>query len=282
MAKKVDLAKAKEKKQRIIALVGGLLLLGLLAFQVPRVMKQLNKKPPPRSYASTTATAPTGTPSLAAPTLSGNEQAATGAGATDGSSLASGDVAPPAEDGQLGSFSRFASKDPFAQQLSDDTTGSASASASLSSSGGASSPAGGSASPGLSSSGSGSTPSQAAPSGGSSQPVPGSAVISVNGALMSVTTGTDFPQPSASDGSAQPLFHLLKLTAHTARITIVGGSYSNGAPAGTLRENKPLTLMNTADGTKYRLILKPQGTAVPGAAGTTGTTPTVTLPASTP
>ena len=57
---------------------------------------------------------------------------------------------------------------------------------------------------------------------------------------------------------------------------------SNGAPAVTLRANKPLTLMNTADGTKYRLILKPQGTAVPGAAGTTGTTPTVTLPASTP
>ena len=145
MAKKVDLAKAKEKKQRIIALVGGLLLLGLLAFQVPRVMKQLNKKPPPRSYASTTATAPTGTPSLAAPTLSGNEQAATGTGATDGSSLASGDVAPPAEDGQLGSFSRFASKDPFALQLSDDTPDSGSASPS--SSGGASSSGGGSASP---------------------------------------------------------------------------------------------------------------------------------------
>lgn len=99
---------------------------------------------------------------------------------------------------------------------------------------------------------------------------------------MSVTTGTDFPQASAADPSAQPLFHLVSLTAHTAKITIVGGSYSNGASAVTLRENKPLTLMNTADGTKYRLILKPQGTAVPGATGSTSTTPTVTLPAATP
>ena len=34
----------------------------------------------------------------------------------------------------------------------------------------------------------------------------------------------------------------------------------------TLRENKAVTLMNTADGTRYKLILKPVGTAVPTAA----------------
>jgi len=54
-----------------------------------------------------------------------------------------------------------------------------------------------------------------------------------------------------------------------------------------------VTLMNTADGTRYTLILKPLGTAVPSATpasgsvststGTTTTTPkTVTLPAATP
>ena len=120
--------------------------------------------------------------------------------------------------------------------------------------------------------------------GGSSAPVPapGSAVISVNGTLMSVTTGTDFPQATSADPSVQPVFHLLALTARTAKITIVGGSYSNGAAAVTLHENKPLTLMNTANRTRYRLILKPQGTQVPGTAGTTGATPTVTLPAATP
>ena len=63
------------------------------------------------------------------------------------------------------------------------------------------------------------------------------------------------PEASASDSSVVPLFHLVSVTAHTAKISIVGGSYSSGAPAVTLRENKPVTLMNTADGTRYVLRL---------------------------
>jgi hypothetical protein len=49
----------------------------------------------------------------------------------------------------------------------------------------------------------------------------------------------------------------------------------------TLRVNKPVTLMNTADGTRYKLILKPQGTPVAGDAAavtTTTATPTGTTP----
>ena len=42
MARKhVDPLKAKQKKQKIVAAVLGVLFVGLLAFQVPRVMKQL-------------------------------------------------------------------------------------------------------------------------------------------------------------------------------------------------------------------------------------------------
>jgi hypothetical protein len=262
MAKKVDQLKAKQKKQKILAAVLAVLFLGLMAFQFPRVMKQLHKKPPVSTAA--TSTTPTGTPSLAAPTLSGSEQS-TATTPTGGSSLTSGDVPPPANDGQLASFSRFASKDPFAQQLSDDTaggsgSGSSSGGGSSGFSGGTSSPSGGS---------------------GSASPGLGSAVISVNGTLMSVQTGTDFPQATATDPNVQPLFHLISVAAHSARISIVGGSYSNGAAAVTLRENRPLTLMNTADGARYKLVLKPQGTPVPGAAGST-TTPTVTLPPATP
>jgi len=265
MAKnKAESLKAKQKKQKIVAGVLGVVMLGLVAFQFPKVMKMLNKKPPVSTAA--TSTTPAGTPSLAAPTLSGSEQPAAATSASG--SLTSGDVPPPASDSQLASFSRFASKDPFAQQLSDDATATG---------GGGSSASSGGSSPSFGgSSGSGSS--------GVQSPGPGSAVISVNGTLMSVAVGTDFPQPTASNPSVQPLFHLISLTAHTARISIVGGSYSNGAAAATLRENRPLTLMNTADGTKYRLILKPQGTAVPGAAGSggTSTTPTVTLPPASP
>jgi hypothetical protein len=89
--------------------------------------------------------------------------------------------------------------------------------------------------------------------------------------LMAVTVGTDFPQASATDPTLQPVFHLVSAALHSAKIAIAGGSYSNGAATVTLQENKAVTLMNTADGTRYRLILKPQGTAVP--ASTTPTAP---------
>ena len=41
MAKKID-PKAKAKRQKIFAAIGGVILLGLLAFQVPRTMKMLH------------------------------------------------------------------------------------------------------------------------------------------------------------------------------------------------------------------------------------------------
>ena len=95
-----------------------------------------------------------------------------------------------------------------------------------------------------------------------------------------MAVGNDFPAASSSDPSIQPLFHLVAVTAHTARIAIVGGSYASGAPSVTLHEYKPVTLMNTADGTRYKLILKPAGTAVavPTAAAPTSTTASTTVP----
>jgi len=266
MAKKnVDPLKAKEKKQKIILAVLGVAFLGLMAFQVPRVMKMLKTPAAPVRSAATTTT-PTGTPTLAAPTLGGPQ--APGATTTDstGALVAS---APTMQDGQLASFSLFASKDPFAQQIGDSQTSSSPSSGSGSSGG-----TGGSGLP---------TPGKA--------PAPGSAVISVNGTLYTVATKTDFPQPSATDPTVVPLFHLVSVTAHTATISIAGGSYATGAPTVTLRENKPVTLMNTADGTRYTLILKPLGTAVPAGtatsgstsgAGTSTTSTTVTLPPATP
>jgi hypothetical protein len=269
MAKKqVDPFKAKQKRQKIIAVVLGVVFLGLLAFQVPRVMKRLHPAPPPTASPSTTTTAapPPGTPTLAAPTLQGAEQGAATPAASTGSLASS--TAPQVQDGQLASFSRFASKDPFSQQLSDTP----------------SSPSG-SSSPGSTSTGSTPSSSGAVSGGGSgTAPRPGSAVISVNGTLYTVPTGTDFPQASTTDPSVVPLFHLVSVTAHTAKVSIAGGSYATGAAAITLKENKPVTLMNTADGTRYVLILKPLGTSVPTTkpATTTGTTTTVPVPPAAP
>src|SRR4051812_33595225 len=237
--KHVDPLKAKQKRQKIIAAVLGVLFIGVLAFQVPRVMKMMKTPPNPHANDSVTTTTATGTPSLAAPTLRGAEQPTTDP--TIGAPVAVS-ATPTVQDGQLASFSRFASKDPFNQQLSDDKGSSPSSS---SSSGAGSGSAG---------SGGGSSPSQI-PTG--SKPRPGSAVISVNGTLYTVATASDFPQ-------ANPLFHLVSVTAHSAKVSIAGGSYSSGAPTVTLTENKPVTLVNTADGTRYTLILKPLGTGVPG------------------
>lgn len=249
MAKKtIDPLKAKQRKQKIMAIVLGVVFVGVAAFQVPRVMKMMKTPPNPHANDVTSTTAaPTGTPSLAAPTLRGAEDPS---GATTGAptgSLASSDT-PAVQDGQLASFSRFSSKDPFSQQLSDEHPATPSSGSTGSGAG----------------SGSGSGSPTGITSGPTTSPRPGSAVISVNGVLYTVATNGDFPQASSADPSAVPLFHLISLTAHSAKISIVGGSYTSGSPAVTLNENKAVTLVNTADGTRYTLILKPAGTNVPG------------------
>src|SRR3954471_9538259 len=186
MAKRhVDSLKAKQRKQKILVAVLGVVFLGVAAFQGPKLWKQLH--PPAdvqRDYTQTTTTsAPPGTPTLAAPTLgSGSQSPAPTAPA--GGSLASAPV-PVLADGQLTSFSRFASKDPFSQQLSEKGSGTS----------GSSSP---SPDGSTSSSGGGTTPSGG---GGASAPTPGTAVISVNGTLYTVSVGNDFPEASSSDPS---------------------------------------------------------------------------------
>jgi hypothetical protein len=265
MAKKpIDPLKAKEKKQKKILAVLGILFIGLMFFQVPRLMKQLNPPAPPEQGTETSATPTPGSPTLVAPTLRGADQGTT----EPAGSLVSAD-GTAVQEGQLASFSRFASKDPFSQQLSDDS---------------GSSTSGGGTSSGGSSSGPGpSTADPTIPDIPGNSPVPGSAIISLNGTLYTVPTGTDFPQSSATDPTIVPLFHLVSLTAHTAKISIVGGAYSNGARTVTLREKRPVTLVNTADGTRYKLVLMPLGTQVPtDDGGSTDNPTTVTLPPATP
>lgn len=283
--KRVDSLKAKQKKQKIVAGVLGVVFLGVVAFQGPKLWKQLH---PPASQATlsynekTTTTTTTGTPSLAAPSLGGGETPSS-TSSSAGASLASS-APPKVQDGQLSSFSLFASKDPFAQQLSEGSASSAPSSSAPSSSSSSSSSLSSSASSGGSkraSSGGGShgSSSPSSPVSSASAPTPGTAVISVNGTLYSVAVGNNFPDASSTDPSIQPLFHLVSLTAHSAKISIAGGSYANGAPAVTLQVNKPVTLMNTADRTRYRLILKPVGTpVVVPAAPTSNTSTTVTVP----
>jgi hypothetical protein len=70
----------------------------------------------------------------------------------------------------------------------------------------------------------------------------------VNGTRETVAVGAEFPASS-------PTFVLRSLTRKSARIAVAGGSLSDGSPTVTLRLGKTLTLQNTADGTRYALIL---------------------------
>ena len=246
MAKSFD-PKAKAKRQKIIAAVGGVLLLGLLAFQVPRTMKMLNQSSASASDSSSSTVSVTVSGPIAAPSLSGGNATASA------TSVAPGGLNDPSEvstanSGQLLAFSRFRTKDPFAQQInvacaSADSSDSSSSSACESGSG--SKPSTGSTSPpsGGGSTGGGTTTTPA-PSAAKAT----TAVISVNGSSEEVKVGGKFP-------SSNPTFVLVSLTKTTAQVGIAGGSLEGQKQTVTLTKGKPLTLMNTADGTRYVLRL---------------------------
>jgi hypothetical protein len=245
MAKKID-PKAKAKKQKIIAGIGGVLLLGLLAFQVPRTMKMLHPPNANESASSAPSTAATTTGPIAAPSLSGGNATAASA-SVGGDGISDPDAVPLPESGQLLAFGRFRTKDPFVQQLRLNCASGDCASTSTSSS-----PAkGGTSTPPASKAGTGSSaPSSAGRT--AAPPVataaPTSAAISVNGAAQTVQVGGTFPTPD-------PAFTLVSFSRQGARIGIAGGSLQNGKATVTLKKGKPLTLMNTADGTRYVLRL---------------------------
>jgi hypothetical protein len=95
--------------------------------------------------------------------------------------------------------------------------------------------------------------------------LPSSAVISVNNVSELVASGANFPIANPNP-AANGIFELRSLTTTTATVAIAGGSYASGSQTLTLKVNKPVTLVNTADGTRYTLKLNPQGTAVSEAA----------------
>lgn len=248
--------KAKQKRQKTMAAVGGVLLLSLLAIQGPSMLKKLNAKPAPLpgNVLPPNGLPPgqtLGAPTLAAPTLSGGN---TTAGSSGGSSPAGGngrsaalavfEITPTPAQGQLQSFSRFVAKDPFQQQISVDENGIPIGQVTETGDGGHGDQG---AEPGSTAGGSSGT-------GGNVPVTPVSSVsISVNGAPeASVGVGADFPVDN-------PVFHLLSATTVSAKITIAGGSYADGRATVTLRPGKAVTLQNTADGTVYKLLLVRSG-----------------------
>jgi hypothetical protein len=233
MAKKFD-AKAKARKQKIIAGVLGVLFLGVLAYEVPSLMKSMNKKPPPVTSAAATPAPVSGAP------VSGGPVTAAPVSAPVASTLSDSDPATQAGSGQLLSFDRFSSKDPFVQQVD------AAACTPDATSSGAQTCAPATPPPAPAPKVKPPPPTPAPP------PPPVSALtrarISINGSSELVDVGKTFP---ASD----PVFRLVSATKNTAKIGIAGGSLSTGGATATLTKGKKVVLMNTADGTRYELVL---------------------------
>jgi hypothetical protein len=178
------------------------------------------------------------------------------AAAPELSAVADSDLSPEAVQGQLATFERFASKDPFAQQAEPvatkpapvadpktDTETTPAGSKADASTDGDDAPDGGFTS--------GSTPD--APE------IAATTSISVNGVAEDVATEIAFPKD-------EPTFVLVKIAKNgkSVEIGIAGGEYAGGDETITLALGKKLTLQNTADGSRYELELKAvQGFPVP-------------------
>jgi hypothetical protein len=230
MAKRFD-PKAKAKKQKIVAGILGVLFLGVMVYQAPTILGLFGGG----SSEVATEPAPPAAPAPAAPVGATPVPAAAPAAAGAGTAqLVDSDPAPAPTQGQLVTFDRFESKDPFAQQAEPATPTAAPTEPPASQEGRATGLAEVEPPP----------PAPTAPTASA-----GTAKISVNGVSTDATVGATFPE-------GDPIFKLVSVTRSSAKVGIADGTYATGAQAITLRKGgKPVTLMNTADGTTYVLRL---------------------------
>jgi hypothetical protein len=211
---------ARERKQKIFVVVGGLLLLALLAFQLPKL---LGGSPSPESAATETTS-----------TVSG--QLTTPTGTTAGITSPATQPTTVAATAKLTSFSVFRPKDPFVQQVVTQSS--------------------------LEGVAAGASPAGATPTGpkgeaasekfstGTKTTAAAATIVTVNGARQVVEPGSRFP-------AGDPLFVLVaeKPDSKSIVIGIVGGAYSGGDRTTALKMGKPLTLVNTTTGARYKISL---------------------------
>jgi hypothetical protein len=211
---------ARERKQKMFVAVGGVVLLLLLAIQLPKLLGGSSGSS--ESAAQTTTSADTvGVAPVAGPSARAVSVA-----------LVDTDRPLPPAPGKLSSLRVFSKKDPFVQQVKTDTPETASPVAAKGSGGGQ-------------------KPVKTGTTGFTVGPAAASVtVISVNGARQALVPGAAFP-------SANPVFVLVAEQAKTKTVTIgiAGGAYASGAKATKLKVGKPLVLVNTTTGARYKLVL---------------------------
>jgi hypothetical protein len=232
---------ARERKQKIFVVVGGLFVLAMLAIQLPKIL----------GGSSDSEAAPATSPSVTTP---GASSGATPPAGTP-TSLDGQPGLPTLESSKLRSFSVFSKKDPFVQQVV--TASEAPASGSTASGGKEQAKKADEKAPTKEFT-TGQQPAAAAVT-----------VIRVNGSPETLQTGSAFP-------STDPVFVLVaeQPKQKTVTIGIAGGAYANGSKTIKLKVGKPLVLENTATGAKYKLVLVSVGSGAP----TTPSTPSTEAP----
>jgi hypothetical protein len=258
MAKRVDPLKAKAAKQKKIAIGLVVLLVAVLVIQGPKMLNML-KGPQPAAAVSTEPSGPAvvapvaGGPAVAPPTTGAAAPGTTPAptAAADLASVPDSDQAPVVDDGQLATFERFSSKDPFAQQAQPVPAPKA--------------PQPSKTDPAKApdAAGAGGTTDGGFTTGGSTSSGTGTRAsatsIAVNGAAENVTVKVPFP-------AAEPTFVLVSVgkDGKSVQIGVDGGEYANGGETLKLLLGKKITLQNTADGRRYELeLLSIEGFALP-------------------
>lgn len=259
--KRVDPIKQREKRAKIGAVIGVVLLIAVGAYEIPSMLAVMNKKPPAGAAVSDAGNRnPDG--SIPLPNVSSSPGLASNGGLSDT------DVPPSAQEAQLVSFSVFETKNPFKPQVTDSSVTVDTPSGPSSTAPAATSttttpattmtiaptpPATGSAIPPTATPPSTTPPSTtppttATPSSTPSAPVTPTVAVKVNGKVSRVGSQGTFP-----DGS--PVFRLVSWTKDTAQVGIVGGSYATGDATLTLHVGKRVTLENTTSGKTYQLEL---------------------------
>jgi hypothetical protein len=254
--KKVDPLKAKQQKQKIFVIAGGVLLVLIFAYEAKTLGLIGGKKP---AAAAVTTPTPTSTApnSLTPPAIPDAGTSATAAAAAPSGDLADTDAPLSSSEGQLVSFGVFEAKNPFAPQVHSDSSGGSSTEPPPATGADPTTPADAPRAD-VPASGGTVTPSTEPPAG--TTPATGTTTtttptapretvtIVVNGRSERVAKDGTFP-------SGAPVFRLVSWTSGTAEIGIVGGSYQTGGQTLTLERGKAVTLMNTSDGKKYKLVL---------------------------
>ena len=274
------LAERRVRRQKIFIAIGSVLLLAILGYELPKLLGGESDK---SAVPGLTIVSPGAGVVGAAPPVPAGKLPPTDR------------VVVVRDSGQLISFGLFESKDPFVQQLSTveeptavpapppptkttTTPESTPPTSTVPQEPGVgvtpvvttpSSTPGAPVTPGL-------TPGTTTPA--TPAPVPTEALISTNGLCERIAVNGTFP-------TSENIFRLVSIAkdGKSVEIGIVGGSFDSGQPTATLKLGGKLTLVNTADGTRYVIELKAKCAVVnePATQGT-GTPPSTTPVSPTP